>query len=105
MEESTVSIPESGISRGGRIFHSKLNFRFPAMHEAKAFVQDAYGHASWRSKILHFLHDHKVQSILLALLVLVRVNMNGDALYYSGDCRLAHHHYHIIVIIIIVIVS
>jgi len=54
----------------GRLCQIGINFQVPANEGAKKYIKDTHGHESWRLKILRFLHNHKVQYALMALLFL-----------------------------------
>ena len=48
----------------------EYNFAIPTQEGAREFVEIHHGSESWRMKILEFLHQKKVQYVLIALLVL-----------------------------------
>lgn len=71
--ESALIVDQSGTFRhmtAGRISKSNMNFKVPAMEGVKEYVKSEHGEESWRMKILHVLHNHKVQAVVMSLLLL-----------------------------------
>jgi len=76
--ESALIVDQSGTFRhmtAGRISKSNMNFKVPAMEGVKEYVKSEHGEESWRMKILHVLHNHKVQAVVMSLLLLVRFRL------------------------------
>ena len=54
----------------GRLSLTGVNFQIPTNAGAKEHVMDKHGEESWSVTILHFLHDNRVQTFLMILLLL-----------------------------------
>lgn len=55
---------------GKRMSIAAVNFHIPTNQEADDFVHTTHGTNSWKSKTVDLLHSHKVQFLLMTLLLL-----------------------------------
>jgi hypothetical protein len=67
---NTLSLQQRANVSAGRLSTRTFNFGIPTNQGTQEHAYAEHGEASWRYKVLKFLHSRKVQSILMGLLLL-----------------------------------